>query len=86
MPNWADAAACKDATDIFFSDVPDDIERAKDICRACPVRAECLAETLDPDTDPRSREYGVWAGFTPAELKAIIRTARATAPSATAPV
>lgn len=35
---------------------------AKNVCRACPVRAECAAQALT------SREpYGVWGGFTEGE-------------------
>jgi WhiB family transcriptional regulator, redox-sensing transcriptional regulator len=36
--------------------------KAKELCAACPVRAECAAQAL------RSHEpYGVWGGFTEAE-------------------
>jgi WhiB family redox-sensing transcriptional regulator len=35
---------------------------AKNVCRACPVRAQCAAQALS------TREpYGVWGGFTEAE-------------------
>ena len=35
---------------------------AKNVCRACPVRAECAAQALT------TREpYGVWGGFTESE-------------------
>lgn len=51
---WADAAACKGSTQLFFS-APDDprypkreagrrsrIARAKRVCMTCTVRAQCL--------------------------------------------
>lgn len=35
--------------------------RAKEICRTCPVRDECLSYGMEHD------EHGVWGGLTPAE-------------------
>lgn len=43
--------------DLWFSDSPADLERAKALCGTCPVRRECLAGAL------RRREpCGVWGG------------------------
>lgn len=42
---------------------------AKSVCRACPVRAECAAQSL------ATREpYGVWGGFTEAERLRLLAT------------
>lgn len=41
---------------------------AKALCRACPVRAECLADALDNRV-----EYGVWGGMTERERRALLR-------------
>jgi WhiB family redox-sensing transcriptional regulator len=42
---------------------------AKNVCRACPVRAECAAQAL------ATREpYGVWGGFTEAERLRLLAT------------
>ena len=41
-----------------------DRNRAKEMCRACPVRAQCLRFSLD---DPDAREWGMWAGLDKAE-------------------
>ena len=43
--------------DLWFSDAPADLERAKALCADCPVRRACLASALE------RREYcGVWGG------------------------
>lgn len=42
---------------------------AKNICRACPVKTECLEYALS------THEYGVWAGTTQRE-RALIRKTR----------
>lgn len=42
---------------------------AKNICRACPVKTECLEYAL------ATHEYGVWAGTTQRE-RALIRKTR----------
>jgi len=43
--------------DLFFAEKPDDLERAKVLCAACPARAACLAGALE-----RSEPWGVWGG------------------------
>ena len=43
--------------DLWFADAPDDLERAKTLCVACPVKAECLAGAL-----ARREPWGVWGG------------------------
>ena len=43
--------------DRWFSESPSELERAKQLCGACPVRVPCLAGAL------RRREpWGVWGG------------------------
>lgn len=43
--------------ELFFADVPADVELAKALCRTCPMRAECLAGALE-----RAEPHGVWGG------------------------
>lgn len=43
---------------------------ARDVCASCPVRLACLAYTLR--TRPAA---GVWAGFTPDEIAALVTAA-----------
>ena len=46
------------------------INVAREVCAACPVRLACLAYTLR--TRPAA---GVWAGFTPDEIAALVAAA-----------
>ncbi|HZT64701.1 MAG TPA: WhiB family transcriptional regulator [Acidimicrobiales bacterium] len=43
--------------DLFFSDQPADIARAKAMCRGCPLARPCLEGALD-----RQEPWGVWGG------------------------
>lgn len=43
--------------ELFFAESPSDVEAAKALCQACPVRAECLAGALE-----RREPWGVWGG------------------------
>ena len=65
---WARVAACKDlrADELFVKGAEQN--RAKWLCKACPVRTECLAEALDNRV-----EWGVWGGLTERERRALLR-------------
>jgi len=43
--------------DLWFSERPADLERAKEMCVECPIQAQCLAAALD-----RAEPWGVWGG------------------------
>ena len=43
--------------ELFFAETPADVELAKALCVACPLRAECLAGALE-----RREPWGVWGG------------------------
>jgi WhiB family redox-sensing transcriptional regulator len=43
--------------DLFFAEMPADVEKAKELCRACPVRITCLATAMR-----RAEPWGVWGG------------------------
>ena len=43
--------------DLWFADTPAELERAKQLCARCPLKAECLASALS-----RREPWGVWGG------------------------
>ncbi len=43
--------------DLWFADNPADLERAKELCGGCPMRAQCLTAALE-----RAEPWGVWGG------------------------
>jgi WhiB family redox-sensing transcriptional regulator len=70
--DWRRRAACRhtDLT-VFFpvgaaGPVLPAVNRAKEICGDCPVRARCLDWALDHDA-----AYGIWGGRTQDERRAL---------------
>ncbi|BBY98379.1 WhiB family transcriptional regulator [Mycolicibacterium fallax] len=43
--------------DLWFADDPADLETAKQLCGACPLRRACLTAALE-----RAEPWGVWGG------------------------
>ncbi|MGB0971730.1 MAG: WhiB family transcriptional regulator [Mycobacterium sp.] len=43
--------------DLWFAQDPRDLEKAKALCGACPIRRECLNAALQ-----RQEPWGVWGG------------------------
>jgi len=69
--DWRDRAACLTADpELFFATHKIDVERAKDICRKCPVIRECLMNALG-----QSNQHGVAGGLSESERKALKRKA-----------
>ena len=68
IADWTARAACKgtDPDELFVQGAAQN--RAKLICRGCPVRTECLADALD-----NRIEFGVWGGMTERERRALLR-------------
>jgi WhiB family redox-sensing transcriptional regulator len=48
---------CGQDPELFFAESPQDVERAKAMCRGCPARIACLAGALE-----RGEPWGVWGG------------------------
>ena len=71
---WRELAACLSAEpELFFPAAPADLtagladrqaERAKAVCKACPVRRECLQFAL-----ATRQSYGVWGGMSERERR-----------------
>jgi WhiB family transcriptional regulator, redox-sensing transcriptional regulator len=43
--------------DLWFAELPADVEAAKSLCGACPIREACLQAALE-----RGEPWGVWGG------------------------
>ncbi|MDX2710080.1 WhiB family transcriptional regulator [Streptomyces sp. PA03-6a] len=69
LPAWTRHAACADPTinpDLFFDEAS--TAAAISVCASCPVRRECLVETLQQEgTTGISNRYGVFGGLDPAQ-------------------
>ena len=75
--DWLQRAACLDEDPELFFPVGTtgpfllQVERAKTVCMACPVRLECLDWALDT-----AQDAGVWGGLSEEERRAIRRARR----------
>ena len=75
--NWQNRAACSgEDPELFFptgttGPAMFQIEEAKQVCRRCDVREQCLAWALD-----RSQDHGVWGGLSEDERRALKRRNR----------
>ena len=65
---WRKRAACRGATEPFFSYDEERVAHARAICEGCPVREECLQTALAD----RSL-HGVWGGTTQEQRERIRR-------------
>lgn len=80
--DWREQAACRGLnSDLFFpigtsGPALAQTERAKEICRTCPVVAQCLEAALEHGEDD-----GIWGGMTPEERRRLrqLRRRRASA-------
>ena len=48
---------CAGDPELFFAEVPGDVEAAKALCQGCKIRVACLEGALD-----RREPWGVWGG------------------------
>lgn len=73
--SWVFKGACRGADpELFFPEIEGRIwdndprvQKAKAICRRCPVSTQCLFAAI------RDREVGIWAGTTPSEREQLRR-------------
>ena len=66
--DWRHAARCRDEDPetLFVQGARQ--RDAREVCRACPVRTECLAHALD-----NRIRFGVWGGMTERERRALLK-------------
>ena len=66
--DWRHGARCRgeDPETLFVTGARQ--RDARDVCRACPVRTECLAHALD-----NRIRFGVWGGMTERERRALLK-------------
>lgn len=82
---WRDDALCRDTDPELFFPVGAtgmalvQIDKAKEVCTECLVRAECLDFALDTNQDS-----GIWGGLSEEERRVIRRQRAAQARRATA--
>ncbi|HEX2065027.1 MAG TPA: WhiB family transcriptional regulator [Acidimicrobiales bacterium] len=73
-PSWQDQANCLGVDpDLFFPERGASTREAKEVCRGCVVRVECLEFAL-----ANSEKFGIWGGMSERERRRI-RRARALA-------
>jgi WhiB family redox-sensing transcriptional regulator len=66
--NWRRDARCRDEhPDTLFVQGAQQRD-VREVCKACPVRTECLAHALD-----NRIRFGVWGGMTERERKALLK-------------
>lgn len=69
---WQDLGACVGVDpDLFFPERGQSTREAKEICRTCPVKEECLEWALT-----RTEPFGIWGGTSERERKRIRRQKR----------
>ncbi|WP_372352671.1 WhiB family transcriptional regulator [Streptomyces sp. KL116D] len=77
--NWRLRGACTEVDPelMFPSTKQVEIDAAKDVCRRCPVLAQCLKDILAAEggKDPAAR-HGIVAGLTPTERRKIWRQSK----------
>lgn len=68
-PAWQDRANCLGVDpDLFFPRRGEDTRAAKDVCRGCTVRADCLEHAIT-----NGEKFGIWGGMSERERRRIRR-------------
>lgn len=66
---WQDRGRCAEVDgDLFFPEKGGSTRQAKQVCRSCEVRAECLEYALEHD-----ERFGIWGGFSERERRRLKR-------------
>lgn len=65
--DWEQHAACKGMTgNLFFLEKGESTRPAKEVCRRCPVREECLEFAM-----ANCERFGIWGGLSEKERRAL---------------
>jgi WhiB family transcriptional regulator, redox-sensing transcriptional regulator len=66
---WQDYALCAETDpESFFPEKGGSTREAKQVCRSCEVRAECLEYALE-----HQERWGIWGGFSERERRRLSR-------------
>jgi WhiB family redox-sensing transcriptional regulator len=69
-PDWHwDAACAGQPAWLFYPERGESTKEAKEICRSCRARQECLTYALD-----NGEKFGIWGGTTERERRRLRRT------------
>jgi WhiB family transcriptional regulator, redox-sensing transcriptional regulator len=69
VPKWQRSANCLGVDpDLFFPERGGSTREAKEVCRGCVVRQECLQYALD-----NSEKFGIWGGLSERERRRLRR-------------
>jgi len=69
QPGWQDFANCLGVDpDLFFPERGASTREAKEVCRGCVVRADCLEYALD-----NGEKFGIWGGMSERERRRLRR-------------
>ncbi len=69
QPNWQDEANCLGVDpDLFFPERGASTREAKEVCRGCPVRLDCLEYAL-----VNGEKFGIWGGLSERERRRLRR-------------
>jgi WhiB family transcriptional regulator, redox-sensing transcriptional regulator len=64
---WKLKSACRGVDpDLFFPDRGGSVREAKEVCRGCPVREECLRYALE-----NGESFGIWGGTSERERRSL---------------
>lgn len=70
---WWDDAACRGLDpDLFYPELGSNGDEAKEVCRVCPVRLQCLEFSLD-----NHEKSGIWGGYGKRERRRLAAARRA---------
>lgn len=73
---WMNDAVCREVGgEMFFPENGEDSQRARAVCRACPVQSECLNHALTLEDSGVWFVTGIWGGTGPKDRTRLRRTA-----------